>query len=814
MNKTELLLPVGNKEMCYAAIHNGADAIYVGMPGFNARGRSYDHEWGELEEIVDYCHLYGVKVHLAFNILIFEDELKDALFALDKAVNLGIDALIIQDLGLACLIRKRYPKLVLHGSTQMSISNHEAIKLLDDLDIKRFVLARENSITEIKQIKENTNKELEVFVHGALCVAYSGQCFTSEALGGRSANRGQCAQSCRFDYELFVDGTKNRNLEKKYLLSPKDLCGIDHVKELVDIGVDSFKIEGRLKSVEYVGTAAKAYHQALKNNEVNETMKSNMAISYSRGFYTGWLNGVAHQELVSGDSKSNQGLYLGKAKIKSGSDEIILKTKRRLINGDGLMLKSHEAFLGEKIYELKESKGSYSLKLGPKFKKEILKSSEVDVYLNRHEKIIKDVKKSYTDKEIKRRVPITISLYAKVGELLKAEVWCDGHRVVIYGKTPLEKAESKKIDHNDLKLKLKSLSHTVYYCQDPQLYVDSNVFIHLKTIKEIKREFVSILNQKRTYKNIYYPKDISLKKDSQNTARQSKLNILLRKKEQVISLSKLLFSQPHYKSYIGKIILDFEFGKDYFSSIKLIKEFNIKSAIATTRILKPGEYHNFRLIERCEPDEVLVRNLGALFYFKDKDIEISGDFSLNCANSYSFDYLEGKGLSSICASYDLNLDQLNLLIDNVDASKLEITTHQYMPEFHMEHCVFAAFMSKGNSFRDCGKPCEKHEVYLKDMYGNRHEIKADQECRNTMYKSKAQSTLKFIEEWKHKGVGQFRFECLHESNEELTDKIEIYLRYLMGEVSIEKAYELIGPAESYGVSTGQLENKKKFFNRR
>ncbi|MBT4792485.1 MAG: U32 family peptidase, partial [Halobacteriovoraceae bacterium] len=218
--------------MCLAAIHNGADAIYVGMPEFNARGRSHDHSWDELAEIIQTSHLYGIKVHLAFNILIFQDEIEKVMSVLDRAVKLGPDALIVQDIGLITLIKQRYPKLCIHGSTQMTVTNHESINLLADLDIDRFVLGRENSLSDIKEIKSNTNKELEVFVHGALCVAYSGQCFTSEALGGRSANRGQCAQSCRFDYELFVDGHKKQLLDKKYLLSPNDLCGIDEVTRL------------------------------------------------------------------------------------------------------------------------------------------------------------------------------------------------------------------------------------------------------------------------------------------------------------------------------------------------------------------------------------------------------------------------------------------------------------------------------------------------------------------------------------------------------------------------------------------------------
>src|SRR5579885_2367839 len=204
--RPELLLPVGNAEMALAAIHNGADAIYVGFPGYNARGRSVDLEVQELKQIIDTCHLHGVKVNLAFNIVIFEDELAKVVPLLEQILPLKPDAVIVQDLGIARLLRRMAPHQTIHASTQMTVTNPDAIALLEDLGIRRFVLGRENSLKEIELIRAQTDKELEVFVHGALCVSYSGQCFTSESIGGRSANRGQCAQSCRFGYELYVDG--------------------------------------------------------------------------------------------------------------------------------------------------------------------------------------------------------------------------------------------------------------------------------------------------------------------------------------------------------------------------------------------------------------------------------------------------------------------------------------------------------------------------------------------------------------------------------------------------------------------------------
>lgn len=824
MNLPELLLPVGNYQMCLAAIHNGADAIYVGMPGFNARGRAYDHEWSELEEIIQTCHLYSVRVHLAFNILIFEDELFAALEALDRAVQLGVDAFIVQDIGLIFLMRKRYPNIVIHGSTQMSVTNHEAIELLDDLNIKRFVLGRENSLDEIKKIKENTNRELEVFVHGALCVAYSGQCFTSEAIGGRSANRGQCAQSCRFDYELFVDGQKRELVGQKYLLSPQDLCGVNEVAALKRIGVNSFKVEGRLKSPEYVASTATIYKKALQSHTSITTQElSELAVSYSRGFYSGWLNGVAHQELVLAKYNANRGQFLTKIKM-TGAKDLFIQTKVGLKAGDGLLFvykdKGKYVEFGDKIYHHEKIDSFYKIGMGPKFNGKLLQNKEVEIYLTRSEDLIKKVKKSITDKNLLKKISIDLYAYAKVNQPLILKAVSADICVSVQSECVLENATGNLLDLKQFGKKLISLGHTVYECKNLELHVCSSVFIPNKEFKQLKQKLITLLNEKRLQRDICAMEHSDLHKSIKNQLIKSpKLNLLFRKIEQVDDLIAVLaINHKSLKDYIEFIILDFEFGKDYFTGIQKLKENQLPCAIATNRILKPNEYHHFKTIERCAPDAILIRNLGALNYFKNRDFVLMGDFSLNCANSHTFEYLSKKGLSSQTASYDLNIDQLNSLISHIDHAndpiKLEITIHQYMPEFHMEHCVFAAFLSKGNSFKDCGKPCEKHEVFLKDMYGYRHEIKADQECRNTMFKSEAQSSLKYLRNWNRQGVTLFRFECLHEVGEILQAKLLTYLRFVATDISPDEAFLKLGGLEYYGLGLGQLEKKDSYKDRK
>jgi putative protease len=364
MSKTpEILAPVGDFTMCQAAVHGGADAIYVGMPGFNARGRAPTLEFSEIKKIIDYCHLYGVKVFLAFNVLIFEAEIEDAIYGIHQVAALNPDAFIVQDIGLVRLLRTIVPEIPVHASTQMTISSAEAIQMVEELGMERYVLAREVSIAEMSKIRAQTPAELEVFVHGALCVAYSGQCLTSERIGGRSANRGQCAQACRLPYKLVVDGHTKDLAGKEYLVSPRDLCGLADVPELVKLGIESFKIEGRLKSPEYVAATARAYKERsqgkLPDKDLNSRIEE-LAIFYSRGFFNGWLKGVNHQSLVDGFNSAHIGALIGE--VKSTGQEIIVNSNAqiKLEPGQGVVFYNRltKEKIGTQIYAVRQVKGT------------------------------------------------------------------------------------------------------------------------------------------------------------------------------------------------------------------------------------------------------------------------------------------------------------------------------------------------------------------------------------------------------------------------------------------------------------------------
>ncbi len=789
-------------EMCLAAVHHGADAIYVGVPFFNARGRTTDFSMEELKEMIDLCHLYGVKVNLAFNVVIFENEFPKVIVLLKEILPLGPDAFIVQDLGLAKLIREIAPDQRIHASTQMTVTNPDAIKLVDDLQIDRFVLGRENSLSEIKLIREQTEKELEVFVHGALCVAYSGQCFTSESLGGRSANRGQCAQSCRLPYELYVDDVKKEMGDKSYLVSPKDLMGLEEVPALRDLGVNSFKVEGRLKTPEYVAAAAKNYREVLDGNPLKLNQRTEeLASTYSRGFFSGWLNGVDHQKLVDGTFSAHRGLELGVVKTVS-KNKFTIESKTDIKPQMGLLIVGKEE-MGSKVFAVKKSGKEFEVELLQK-NLEIKKGQKV--YLNSNETLGRELQKNWNSREHMKKIPLKFLVQGMYNEpLLVKAIDPEGREVYAQTISFLAPANNRSTTEEFIKEELSSLGTTVYKMGSFECFLQEGLFLNHRELKDLRRELVEKMNKARTERKnrVLEIAPVSMTRSKA----QIGLNVLLRTTAQVEAIVKI--------KDVKSVILDFEFGKNYESSLKLLREAGIKTGIATTRILKPQEYYNLKMITRLNPAFLMVRNLGALEYLKrETAIPLIGDFSFNVTNSRTLSYLADKGLETVNVSYDLNQEQLLDLVKNGDPSKIEVTVHQYMPEFHMEHCVFAAFLSNGSSFKDCGKPCEKHEVKLKDPYGNWHHLKADHECRNTFFKATPQSAGFLIETLKREGVASVRLEALHESPAELILKVETYLDLLHGKISAGVAMKKMEVVESYGLGLGQMKKTDDYKDRK
>ncbi len=833
--RPEVLAPVASMEMAQAAVQNGANAIYVGFPGFNARGRTPDLDPTAYAELAQLCRFHGVKVYVALNVLVFEDELASLLDTARTLIALGIDAFIVQDLGVARLLRRLHPGVRLHASTQMTVTAPEAVALTEDLHLARYVLARELSLQDIEAVRLGTDKELEVFVHGALCVSYSGQCLTSESFGGRSANRGQCAQSCRLDYDLLVDGEKRDLGEKRYLVSPQDLCGLDEVPALAELGVNSLKIEGRLKTPAYVAAASKAYQEAVqrampaKSEDGIPTVdalsakeaRRDLAVTYSRGFFSGWLHGVDHQALVPATFSHHRGLALGPVLRREG-DAVLVAGPRRPQRGDGVLFVATEGMPSDdgvagRVYEVEFAREGNWLRFDRNLPVTRIEAGWV-AYLNDSPALEHDLTASWRDRETQTRVPVIAAVQAIPGEPLRLTLDDGLRQVTVTGEEPLLPARNAPLDAGQLNEELERMQGEGFQLESLDAHIAGPVFLHGKALRKLRQAAVAELKAARSLAApVALAEDaavLSWMEEQAAELRSSaslpayasepaptaapRLHVLLREIAQVEALTRLAESGVH------TVYLDFEYGRDYKPALEALRGAGIRAALATTRIMKPLEKHNLTVIEKLRPDAVLVRNLAALQALRATGLPLIGDFSLNAANSLTSGYLLGKGLHRLTPSYDLNQAQLLDLIGAAGGRHFEVTVHQFLPAFHMEHCVFAAFLSQGHSFRDCGKPCERHRLALRDHTGAEHPVKADQECRNTMFHGQPQSSARLVPQLLAAGVRDYRVELLWEGPAEMVRTLGLYRDLLTSARPAAEVYAELRVGERYGVSEGQL----------
>lgn len=868
----ELLLPVGTREMLEAAVANGADAVYFGVPHWNARGRTEDFSLEDVGEMIRYARVRGVRTFLAMNVLVFERELRDLPEFLAKVISLEPDAFIIQDIGLARLIRAIAPTQEIHASTQMTLASAESVNLAAKLGFNRAVLARELSLKEIARIKEATPLELEVFIHGALCVSYSGQCLTSENFGGRSANRGQCAQSCRLPYRIFVDGKEYRDTDAQYLFSPHDLCALPRLGELEEIGVNSLKVEGRLKSPEYVAAVARAYRKALDRTPLEASDREPLEVLFSRGLRTGWLDGDNHQELVDGTFSNHHGMYLGTVvrmergcvvvELDSGLDEgtrcadgLVAGMMPR--PGDGILFEEPRfaQSAGARLYAsqiVHEHKGKPSTRgCGPQLlKMEFGRNFDtrqvargMKVYRNDSPALEKELRKTFTDREQAKRIPVKMLLEGCIGTPLSLTVQdYSGHSVTAQGDTPIEEARNsgavagkndaskndalidgkKGAGKNDAGSKLRDLAQkelsalgsTAYRLDNISVSVAPNAFIAGKMLRTLRQKAIELLDNARCEWKELNPSanagrallnSVKFGTKVASTAARPVISVLVRSPEQIPALEGL---------DIDNVVMDFDWGVKYVEPLEQIRDLGFRAGMATLRIHKPGESHYLKNILRLCPDFALVRNLGALSILKESGIPLAGDYSLNAANCLSYDWLLSQGLQTLHPSWDLNSTQLFDLLGDIDGSRMELTLHQYMPAFHSEYCAFARALTTGRRFPECGKICTQHKVEILDHKGERHFLQSDAECRNTLFVGKPQSALKLLPDLRAAGVNHFRLEMLQEDAATVRKKTLIYTQAIRGKISIEEAIRMAGVEEKYGLSEGQLFNESVWHDRK
>lgn len=809
-SSTELLAPAGNWDCARAAVANGADAIYFGMPRFNARIRADNFTPEDLPKLMDFLHAHGVRGFVAFNTLIFPGELEDAAEQLRLLSDAGVDAIIVQDLGLAAMARAMVPDLHLHASTQMTITSPEALAFAHGLlHLDRAVIARENSMREIRLFHPDSPGavELETFVHGALCVAYSGQCLTSESLGQRSANRGECAQACRMPYELVVDGETRDLGDQRYLLSPQDLAGIDQIPELVRIGVTSFKIEGRLKTPEYVAAVTRAYRKAIDAAEsgveevATEEDRYQLEMAFSRGLSTGWLEGIDNQKLVHARFGKKRGAFVGRID-KVGHDWVDVSGGTSVKPGDGIVFDTGgntDREQGGRVYEVK----------GPRL---LLQRGKIDfAKLKTGDRVWKTddpalnamLQSSYQREQLPtRKTKVRWTVRGAAGEPL--ELADPAHGVAVVSSIPLEVAMNRPLNEAGLRDQLGRLGGTVYELAELEVVLLDEVILPVSELNRLRRALVERLEQarldaySRRRKTAVTVSDLLPDFPCPSVATPS-LRVLCRTEAQI---------DAALACGIETIYADFEDVRRYRDLVARVRETSSATRLylATPRIQKAGEKGLFRVVENAKPDGVLVRNLGGIGHFKGGgDLAMAGDFSLNVANPITARLLIEQGLENLTISYDLNISQVLDLLAMAPPEWFELTLHQHMPMFHMEHCVFCTFLSKGKDFNDCGRPCDTHVVHLRDRVGQLHRLTADVGCRNTLFNGRSQSGARFFNALRDAGLRRFRVELLDEGQDEAVETIRVYQALLRGENEGTALFSKLKAESRLGVVEGTLE---------
>ncbi|MBD2423214.1 U32 family peptidase [Cyanobium sp. FACHB-13342] len=837
----ELLAPAGTWEALRAAVANGADAVYFGVEAFNARMRAANFRRSELPELMGWLHQRGVKGFLTVNVLVFTEELTEAAGLIQAAAEAGVDALIVQDIGLARLARELAPELAIHGSTQMSITSAAGVAQAADLGCERVVLARELTLTDLGRLQKQLRQRqlampLEVFVHGALCVAYSGQCLTSEALGQRSANRGECAQACRLPYQLIVDGEERDLQDQRYLLSPQDLAAWELLPQLVDLEIASLKIEGRLKDATYVAAVTEAYRQSLNRlaegdrpGPQSTEQRRALELSFSRGLSTGWLDGIDHRKLVHGRWSKKRGPLIGVLEHLDPQGWWTLRSSAALKPGDGVVFElagsnplEAPAEVGGRVMAVQPRPDNrLAIRLGPgRIDGRGLGQGSPcwltsDPTLERHWHRLATASTPEASVGLRLAVsgregqPLELRLLALEGRSEQPRL--AGAALTVHSLACLQRATGQPLDHDRLVAQLGRLGGTPWRLDGLELELAGPLFLPLAELNRMRRELVELLAQLEPAARLPAPEPPDLPACLQRLAAvpgaeppapegeassSPELIVLVRNLDQL----RALRDQP-----VTAVIADLEQPSDLREAVAIGRGCWPRGIwLAGSRITRPDERWTLDPLLKVSPDAYLVRNADQLEMLSPL-APCHGDFSLNVANPLTAAwFLQHWRLQSITASYDLDLQQMLALVRGCPAGRISVTVHQHMPLFHMEHCLFCAFLSDGHDHTDCGRPCEQHSVVLRDRSGSDHPLLADLGCRNTLFNGRAQTAAEALPQLLRAGVRQVRLELLLESAEEARHRVRQYAATLRGEISGRELWQREQLDSRLGVTRGSL----------
>lgn len=760
MNNIELLSPVGDFECLKAAVQNGANAVYLGASSFSARAKATNFDNEELLEAIKYAKLRNVSVHLALNTLIKNEEFEDAVNLAITAYNLGVDAIIIQDLGLASYLLKNYPKIPLHGSTQMTVHNLVGVKQLEKMGFERVVLSRELSLDDIKYIRENTSIELEVFIHGALCISYSGQCLLSSMIGGRSGNRGLCAQPCRLPYELYEN---EKMLDKGYLLSPRDNCSIEYLPELIKLGINSFKIEGRMKTPYYVGVVTNIYRKYidlvleninLDNRKLKELISSTlnkkedkthlsdkeklMQVFNRGGFSTGHFNPAGNKDLIFKDKPNNMGFYLGTiSHINENKGHIKIKLEDTISIGDRISINNESYTVSELMIDNKnfESLGKGNLvKLG-RMKGRISVGNKV--YRIETASLNKAISPTFKEDKNFRKVKLNGEIIIKENSPISLKVWSkekfyNGLEFVATSTVMPSIAQNKPLSKEKLEEQLRKTGSTEFEFENINIKLDDNLFVQMGILNDLRRTALTGLE------------NLILKHYSHNLENTSQKDFEPIEKNTIPKISLLLNILNENFDYttltnINKLYipLKYFYNSKFTNTIKELSNiFNVY--VYMPHVIRDIHQKDLDIVKNFNIKGFVVSHISELELVAKYNLEIIGNFNLNIYNNYSINSLEKLHITTNTISPELDKNEL---LDVINKSNLnsELIVYGKLPVMTNSYC----YLGKSNKcYKECDKKCMNSNsvFYLKDRMDFKFRILPDNtSTTTTIYNSKITS---------------------------------------------------------------------------
>ena len=796
MRDVELLAPVGSFEALKAAVQNGANAVYLGGKDFGARASANNFDRDELKEAVKYAHIRGVQVFVTTNTLRKENEIEDFLEYAKFLYDIDVDAIILQDIGMARLIKRELPDFELHASTQMVAHSLEDVKYLESIGFDRVVLAREVTVEEIKYICDNCKADIEVFVHGALCVCYSGQCLMSSMIGNRSGNRGRCAQPCRQRYELIdVYTGEVVNSNGDYLLSPRDLNAIEEIDKVIDAGVHSLKIEGRMKRPEYVATVIDGYRKTIdeylatnKLNVSDETINDLYTI-FNRKFTKGLLLGDVGKDMMNSQLPNNQGLYVGTVvDYNKKAKRLKIKLANTLKKGDGINLGG--GTIGRIIKNGNiETIGYKGETIELDFVGEARKGQIV--FKTSDSELMDRVQATFTqDKEFVKNIidaKITIKLGQKPILTLKDR---HSNEATIEGDKIVEEAMKVALSKEKVETQLRKLGNTPYELDLLEIELDDNVSLPISLLNQMRRDCIELLDKERvSIKNRKYKnKIVKYKPVLYNRNKQQEISVKVKNLEQLESALECGVDRIYYED-----------TNTIDKAMSLAMKYNKKVIYSAPRIIRNKEYNHLAKANNAGVESVQVGNYGSIDYFKDKKLNI--DYYLNAFNSETINYYKEIGADTLCISQELNINEIKETIKYTDIN-IESVVYGYTPLMITEYCPMGVIV------RDCKKDkrvakCKESIYALRNSKGDEFRVSQDIFCRSTIYNSNVTCMLDNLYELHEIGINVLRLDFTLEDKETVKEVIEAYQEVLSNDYKLAtKATKLYNKLDEKGTTAG------------